>query len=195
MEERKVATFCFNDGHPFTGFIFQFPVSENLITKKWIFDKRIFCSASCMKCYLRRDISISQTLIANAELYLCRDLKLFDTPTAPDPCLIAVFNITGQGFTIEEYRQFHTSQFFIEKSDFYPINKNVFIAEPQINNPIPFEQLIRENHGLGNSETSSYVRHNLEKTTEQKQEQKKEPMEELENYENIGIEEDQEEEL
>ncbi len=189
-EKRNVPTFCFNDGHPFEGFIFQFPVSEHLITKKWIFDKRIFCSAACTKCYLRRDISISQTLIANFELYLCRDLKLFDSLTAPDPCLIAVYNINGKGFTIDEYRQFHKSHLFVEKPDFYPINKNVFISEPQVNNSIPFEQLIRENHGLGNNAESLYKRHNLEENKKEEESSILEPMEELPDYANIGIEED-----
>ncbi len=182
---RKVATYCFNDGHPFTGFPFQFPITEDMQTKKWIFDKRIFCSGSCVKCYLRLDVSISQTLIANMELYLVRDLKIFDCPTAPDPALIAVFNITGQGFTIDEYRDFHKSQHFIEKQDFYPINKNVFISEQQINNPIPFEQLIRENHGLDTTPDSLYKRN-----VEQKEENpfdKLAEMEELPDYDDIEV--------
>ena len=189
--DRKVATYCRNDGHPFTGFVFQFPVSEDLITKKWIFDKRIFCSGSCMKCYLRMDVSISQTLIANAELYLLRDLNIMDCPTAPDPALIAVFNINGKGFTIEEYRDFNKSQFFIEKPDYYPINKNVFIAEQQINNPIPFEQLIRENHGLDSGGPDSLYKR--KKDEEQKQElelEVEEDLEELPDYDDVAIEED-----
>lgn len=149
--ERKVPTYCINDGHPFTGFIFQFPLSEDALTKKWIFDKRIFCSGPCMKCYLRKDVSNSQVLIANAELYLVRDLKLKNCPTAPDVCLIAVFNVSGKGFTIEEYRDYAKSQNYVEIPDYYPIDKNVFISEPQKNNPLPFAELIRENHCLENN--------------------------------------------
>ncbi len=143
--------------------MYQFPLMEDPLTKRFThFDKRIFCHGACMKCFLRRDISRSQTHIANAELYLVRDLGIINCPTAADPCLIAVFNASGTGFTIEEYRDFAKSQNMVEKPDAYPINKNVFINEPQINNSLPFEQLIRENHTLGIN--SQYRRHDLDAT-------------------------------
>ncbi len=166
-KRKDIPSFCLNDGHPFKGFIYQFPTMEHPLTKKWIFDKRIFCHGACMKCWLRRDITRTQTHIANAELYLVRDLGIINCPTAPDPCIMAVFNSSGEGLTIEEYRDFETSQNLIEKPDSDPINRNVFINGPQINNEIPFEQLIRENHTLGLN--SLYRRHEMETDTKQEE--------------------------
>lgn len=150
---------CINDGHEIIGHLpFHAPLSKDPITDKWIFDKRNFCHPSCAKCFYRRDVSLSPALLVNLELYLVKDLNMRNVPTAQDPVVLACFNVNGIGLTIEQYRNFESKEVMIEKPDFYPIDKNVFMYEQQENHKIPFEQLVRENHCLDNNANSLYKR-------------------------------------
>ncbi len=131
---------CRNDGHEFVGKPHQFIIGFDFKNKpQW--DPRIFCSDPCVKTYLRLDVLISPDVITWFEEYLMSQ-GLFDVPTAPDPVNLACYNSSGKGMSIEEYRDFsHSFNWSEVPPTCMHISKDVFIEQPQENNPIDFVQL------------------------------------------------------
>lgn len=103
---------CLNDGHDFTNTPVQIPVSRDPTTGVYTLDPRIFCSSPCARYWLRRDMAVTTEQLALFNLYCMERLKQEDkilALTAPDPRVLSVYHVNGEGITIEEYRDFQHS--------------------------------------------------------------------------------------
>ncbi len=151
MESKLPKKYCGNDGHKFTGFSFQYPENRCHETGKFIFSKRIFCSPACVRCYVRANHNLSPLIITMLELYLRNDLHIEDENTAADPQIIKGHNDTGEGLTIEEYRDTKNSKMWVENLNHLNLQKGIFIAKPQKNHKDSFYKLVLKDYLEENS--------------------------------------------
>lgn len=137
---------CLNDGYPLDDPDKYFR-GPNLKKRDGSFDffKYNFCSLSCYKCYVERVYQFSPTLLTWTTLFAKRELGITgNIPMAPDPSLLKRNRTDGRGLTIEEYRNFEKSKQYTEILDHLPIDRRPWKAEPQVNAPEPFHEIIRE---------------------------------------------------
>lgn len=94
------------DGFNFTGAPFLVPVKYDQQTDVYTFENLAFCSPSCAKGWLFRDIHVNSARIQLYTLYCTSRLRLPDTvDICPDPRFIDEYMIDRtKGLTIQEFR-------------------------------------------------------------------------------------------
>jgi hypothetical protein len=138
--EQKHETRCALDGHSFDNTPVQYVDGIDHVTNAWQKNTRIFCSVACARRYTRKFCMLDPQILIWTETYFRNVLQVRHSLVAPDPVVLACFNDTGKGLSIEDYRNTSVSCTWVEKVD--GIEKNVFIQEPQKDRVYqPFEQL------------------------------------------------------
>ena len=114
---------CTNDGGPFdtrtcsSPFVFDkennlrswtFPTKRDVSGDFSEFSKRPFCSASCVKCYLSKNISTSHYFLELFDLW-CARMGVSNVLSAPSPRTMKYRNLDGVGYTLEKYRSLNQS--------------------------------------------------------------------------------------
>lgn len=126
---------CLNDGHSFEGQSFSYPVDVDPATNKFTLAPVHFCSLSCAKFYIRRDINLNPHLLNWFDLYARTQFGVDHVDTAPDPRVLDCY-ATFDGISISEYRNQGKKEkhFFKEHGNMDP---NVFQQNQQCNsNPV-----------------------------------------------------------
>ena len=95
---------CLMDGFPFDHAPICIPVAYDSMRQKFTFEKKTFCSPSCAKGYLYRDISTSSDRLHLFALYCKKMLHMDVVTTCPDPSCITSYNIDGVGMSISDFR-------------------------------------------------------------------------------------------
>jgi hypothetical protein len=106
---------CYHDGQPFDGKPFQIPLADLRVQplagksrgRKYKLAAMSFCGPSCGKAHLREKLYDSHILLLFA-LY-CKEVYGLDAvATALDRRRLAVYNVNGDGLTIEDFRSGNT---------------------------------------------------------------------------------------
>lgn len=98
---------CLTDGFPFEGPPVLLPKKFDAVKNEFVYDNVVFCSPSCLKGYVYRDISMHADRIHLISMYMHRELGLDarNINICPDPQFIKdyMFDKTN-GLDIETFR-------------------------------------------------------------------------------------------
>jgi hypothetical protein len=98
---------CFNDGFPFSHAPTLLPTKYDQIKKTFVYDNIVFCSPSCVKGWLFRDVHTNSERIQLFSLYCEKVLGLscLKVDICPDHRFIQEYMVEPEGgITIETFR-------------------------------------------------------------------------------------------
>jgi hypothetical protein len=101
--EEKTQYVCTNDGAPFDGEPFTYPVEFNNNT--FLLSDSAFYSLPSVKGYLSRNVATHYHYLELFELYIRRVYGISKCMSALDPCALASHSISGQGLSLAAYRE------------------------------------------------------------------------------------------
>lgn len=94
---------CMNDGGPFEGEAFTYPVSFEM--DRFVLSDLAFFSLPSVKAYLTRNVGTHYYFLELFELYARRKYGVSKCTSAPDVSILADRRISGTGISLAEYRR------------------------------------------------------------------------------------------
>jgi hypothetical protein len=131
---------CFNDGFPFSHGPTLLPTQYDPIKKTFLFDNIVFCSPSCVKGWLYRDVHTHSERIQLFSLYCETGLGIscVDVDICPDHRFIKEYMMEpDNGITIETFRAKNVTHLLVNASS----TINPVIDKREILQSIPKENM------------------------------------------------------